>query len=146
MLDDQKEQLMLSAKIERKKHIDPMRIQAFERCIILLERIRPQALVMRVYKGGMNARFTQSEFVKTIREEFNHNMGQQLYLSNNAWSLMVLAKEEIVQLIQLCSNDLEDSDNGSEFAKKLMSTYHLLEKSPIDEAIKFLKQEMNKRY
>ena len=146
MYDEHKDQSKLMARIERKKHIDPMRIQAYERCIILMERIRPQALVMRIYKGGMNARFTQSEFVKTIREEFNHNMSQQLYISDNAWSLLVLAREEIVQLIQLCSQDLSDADSGGDFSQKLMSTYHLLEKSPIDEAIKFLKQEMNKRY
>tara|TARA_R110001592_G_scaffold237306_1_gene496070 strand:- start:7235 stop:7756 length:522 start_codon:yes stop_codon:yes gene_type:complete len=146
LLEEQKDNLKISARIEQKKLIDPMRIQAYERCIILLERIRPQALVMRVYKGGMNARFTQTEFVRTIREEFNHNMSQQLYVSDNAWSLLVLAREEIVQLIQVCSQDLSDTDSGGEFSKKLMATFHMLEKSPIDEAISFLKQEMNKRY
>lgn len=146
MLDEQKNNVKLTARIDQKKLVDPLKIQAYERCIILLERIRPQALVMRVYKGGMNARFTQTEFVRTIREEFNHNMGQQLYVSDNAWALLVLAREEVVQLIQVCSQDLNDTDSGGEFSKKLMATFHLLEKSPIDEAIRFLKQEMNKRF
>lgn len=146
MLEEQKDYLKIGARLEMRKLVDPLRIQSYERCIILLERIRPQALVMRIYKGGMNARFTQTEFVRTIREEFNHNLGQQLYISDNAWALLVLAREEVVQLIQVCAEGLNDSDDGAIFSKKLMMTFHQLEKSPIDEAIRFLKQEMNKRY
>lgn len=146
MLDEQKDYLKIGARIETKKLIQPLRIQAYERSIVLLERIRPQALVMRIYKGGMNAKFTQAEFVRSIREEFNHNLGQQLYVSDNAWKLLVLAREEVVQVMQVCGDDMSDESDGGEYCKKLMMIFHQLEKSPIDEAIKFIKREMNARF
>lgn len=134
------------AQIEAAKAVVPLRLQAFERCVILLERIRPSNLVMRVFKSGMSVFATQNEFVKCIRSEFEHNLSQQLYLSNASWAKMMQVREDLIQLIQICSQDLKDEDDGTILAQKIMATYHELKSSPVDEALLSIKKEMAQRF
>ncbi|MFT6353135.1 MAG: hypothetical protein ACJAXD_000105, partial [Cryomorphaceae bacterium] len=62
-----------------------LRLQAAERFVLYLERIEPGRLVMRSHQNGMSAKMLQNEMLKSIREEFDHNLSQQIYISENAW-------------------------------------------------------------
>ena len=58
----------------------PLRLQAYERIIIFLERINPSSLLVRVNKNGMNCHQFHMELIKTIKSEFEHNLSQQIYM------------------------------------------------------------------
>ena len=68
--------------------ITPIKIQAYERVVIFLERIHPNTLVVRVNKHGMNSQVLHQELIKAIKTEYEHNLAQQIYMSHNAWELV----------------------------------------------------------
>lgn len=77
----------------------PLRMQAYERMILFLERIAPNNLLLRTSDPFMNAQEYQIFLIRNIREEFEHNVAQQLYISTKSWELIKLAKEEMVKSI-----------------------------------------------
>jgi len=82
--EERKRQLRL---LEEKQKLSlPVRLQAYERIVLFLERISPGNLVMRVHKPEMKVKQFQQMLIKTIRDEYDHNLSQQLYVSHEAWA------------------------------------------------------------
>ena len=67
------------------KFIDPIRLRAYERLILFLERISPENLIVRVSQPQMKAKELEKALTDAIRAEFDHNLSQQLYVSTEAW-------------------------------------------------------------
>lgn len=143
-LEDSTKKEAIQIKQEASKTTLPLRIQAYERLIIFLERIRINSLVMRTHKSGMDAQYFQAELLRTIRSEYEHNVSQQLYVSDSAWQLVVFAKEETVQVLNLASKSASEGDSATEFSRTLFELNGSLEHQPVDEAIKFIRREMRK--
>ncbi len=119
----------------------PIRLQAYERIILFLERIRPDTLALRIIKPKMSAKQIQREMLKTIRNEFNHNLSQQLYVSDETWAAAVYAKEQITRLINLAGTKVEKEANSQAFTAVLIDMYNDIENKPIETAIKTVKKE-----
>lgn len=136
----------LKLKENARNTLLPVKLQAFERVVILLERIKPNNLVMRLHKPGKNAQYFQAELVKSIRAEFEHNLSQQLYVSDLSWKVVILAREEILQMLHLASKEVSNEESATVFSQKFLEIYNHMERSPIDEAIKVVKKEMMKFY
>src|ERR1700741_706539 len=83
-LDHESRKKTLDLKLANQAVITPIRLQAYERVVLFLERINPNSMVMRLNKTGSAANF-QGELLKTIRNEFEHNLSQQIYMSSKAW-------------------------------------------------------------
>src|ERR1043165_3696634 len=81
--------------------ITPLKIQAYERLVIFLERIHPNSLVIRVNKHGYTARHLHTELVNAIKSEYDHNISQQIFVSYGAWELVKTSKEEVIKLINI---------------------------------------------
>ena len=97
----------------KEREFFPIQMQAYERLVLFLERIHPERLVFRVNKPGMSARLMQAELLKLIREEFDHNLAQQLYISNEAWRALTVAREETFKIL---NHAAERTDaNGIEY-------------------------------
>ncbi len=143
-LDDSLKKEAVQIRMEASKTTLPLRIQAYERMIIFLERIRINSLVMRTHKSGMDAQYFQAELLKTIRSEYEHNVSQQLYISDSAWQLVVFAKEETVQILNLASRSAAEGQSATEFSRILFDLNGSMEHQPVDEAIKFIRKEMRK--
>ena len=123
--------------------ITPLKIQAFERIVIYLERINPNSLVVRVNKNGMSARQLHQELVAAVKTEYEHNLSQQIYLSSGAWELVKTSKEEIIQLVNISSSKVPSDANSSELAMMILNiTANLGKKLPNDVAIDYLKKEI----
>ena len=133
-------------KISNKEYITPVRMQAYERVVLFLERITPNSLVMRVFKNGMSGKMLQSELVKSIRGEYEHNMSQQLYMSNQAWEVVKTAKEETVKLINIASTKIPDSANGMDLANAVIEIASQIPKLPTQVAIEALKKELSQEF
>ncbi len=127
------------------KIIAPIRIKAYERVVLFLERILPGNIIMRVSRPGMTADQLQAFLIKTVREEYEHNMSQQLYLSSSAWELVKNAKEGMIKVINSAYAQAGEKSSASEFSQIIFNIYLEQEKSFIDIALKYVKEELEKR-
>ncbi len=119
----------------------PLRIAANERAILFLERIRPDQLIMRLGISGKNAAFLHMELIKNIREEFEHNLVQQLYLNPNGWNALVQAKEELLAVVNQVFQEGNGEDDALVFARRLLEKTAILPGSPIQNAINAIKSD-----
>jgi hypothetical protein len=133
-------------KIETQKHITPLRLQAYERAVLYLERISPHSIIMRTYKAGMSAKLLQADILKAIREEYEHNMAQQVYISPNSWSMLKQAKEETIKMINLAAMNVPNDAGGQDLAQLIFEALSKMEKLPTDVAINYLKNDIQKSF
>lgn len=126
--------------------VAPIRLQAYERVIIFLERIHPNNLVLRVNKVGMTSHQLHSELVKTVKSEYEHNISQQIYMSAGAWELLRTAKEETIKLINISSTKVPDSSKGQELAAIILQLSSSIDKMPSQVALEYLKKEISQAF
>ncbi len=133
---------MLELRMGNQKLITPIKLQAYERIALFLERIALNNLIVRVYKPGMSARLLQAELLKAIRSEFEHNLSQQIYLSNDSWNATKTAKEEIIKVINIASSKVSDEANGTDLSKVIFELITKVDKLPTEYALELLKMEI----
>src|SRR5204862_1036100 len=97
----------------------PLRLQAYERLVLFMERIAPGPLVLRVHKSHMTSGMLHGELIATIREEFEHNVTQQIYVSDKAWGKVRQAREETMRLINLSYEQVGDVSSGTELSRQI---------------------------
>ncbi|MCB0501111.1 MAG: hypothetical protein KDD32_00345 [Bacteroidetes bacterium] len=130
---------------ERNRIVLPIKLQAYERLIIFLERISPNSSLQRVRLPGMSASDLQLALITNIRAEFEHNTAQQLYISKDAWQLVKTVKEEMIKLYNLIGANIAKEASGLDYSKAILEYLLNSEKDlPTDTAIKFLKQDAAK--
>ena len=140
------DELRMQIKQEDKKVITPIRLQAYERVILLLERISPQSLIFRVSKPSQNARLLQSAMLEAIRNEYEHNLSQQLYISADVWELVKQAKEETIMLLNEAAAKVKPDASAAEFSQKVFESVANKATLPTDKAIKMLKTDIQKLF
>lgn len=142
MTENEYRKQMIELKSNLQKNIIPLRLQAYERITIFLERIHPNAITMRVYKQGMSARLLQAELLKSIRTEYEHNVAQQIYMSKPVWDGVKAAKEETIKIINIAAARVGDEASGADLSKMIIDMSSQLEKIPSDLALEILKREV----
>jgi len=120
---------------------DALRVQAYERLVLYLERITPGALVMRLHQAGMSSRLLRSDMSKTVREELEHNLSQQIYVSEQAWKMVVRAKEETINLINISQENVGDKGTGMDMSRVMFEIMDKVGKAPNEDALKVLCKE-----
>ena len=125
------------------KIITPLRLQAYERAVMFLERISPESLIMRVRSSNMTARQLQTALLSTIRQEYEHNLSQQIYMSPEAWESLRNSKESIVQLINVAASRVKAEDSAIKLSTHIIEMHKKAEESPIENGINFIKREIN---
>ncbi|HPD94818.1 MAG: hypothetical protein H6537_11455 [Bacteroidales bacterium] len=120
----------------------PLKLQAYERLILFLERISPESIIIRVTQKGMLASDLHTAILANIRAEWEHNLSQQLYVSNEAWEMVKNAKENITKLINICSDKIVANDSALDLSQTILETYSSLDVNPTNLAIDFLKKEV----
>lgn len=118
----------------------PLRLQAYERLTLFLERIEPNKILLRAKPLNDKLKDYESLLIRTIEQEFEHNLSQQIYISNDAWSLILTAKHAYIQLIRKTVLE-NDQASPNEFREKLLSKF-LNELSPSQKALVYLKEEV----
>lgn len=134
--------LSLESKRETNVKTLNIRLQAYERIVLFLERISPQQLVLRVDAREMDVDRYHRILLQTIREEFEHNIAQQIYISAEAWELVKSAKESVVQMINKSKNELNEGDPALDLASKIIELKMLEGNKQIDRAVSFIKKEV----
>jgi len=132
---------LLDLKKADRSTLVPMRLQAYERCVLFLERISTGNLVLRVHKSHLTSKMLHVELVRTIREEYDHNITQQIYMSDKAWEQVKWAKEETIKIVNLASENVPEGSSGVELSKKIFEFVSELAVQPAQEATLFLRSE-----
>jgi hypothetical protein len=96
------------------------KLQAFERFTLYLERISPESLVLREQRKEMNALQLQSHLLKTIRNEFNHNLAMQIYIPNKTWQLIKKSREEVARLINTSATQVPPNVPSFELGRRII--------------------------
>ncbi len=148
-LDNQQKMQMLQMKIDEHKEslktVTPIRLQAYERMALYLERISPNSLILRTFRPGMDIKALQVAMTKNIRDEWEHNLSQQVYLSTESWNRIREAKEEMINLINASAVKLAADADPSSLAGAIFESV-AKSKIPTDEAIEFMKSEIQERF
>ena len=129
---------------QAKKDFIPLKNQAYERALLYVERIDPNNLIMRVHKPNMSARQLHSALLNTIREEYNHNMVQQLYITKSSWDKLKQAKEETVKIINMAQNQMKENSTGLELSGIIFEIVSKLDHLPTTTAVDYMKTEFQK--
>ncbi len=133
-------------KKEDHKHALPLRLQAYERLTLFLERIGPGQLVLRVHKSNMTSQILHGELLATIREEYEHNVTQQIYVSDKAWSQVKMAKEETLRIVNIAFEQTGPSASGTALSQRVFETAGRLSHLPTQVAILSLREEVRKMF
>ena len=120
----------------------PLRLRAYERLMLVLDRTSPTNLIVTNYEHSMTCFDLQSKLLSTIREEFGHNASQQIYVSNELWTAIRATQESLVKLINLCSSQFTPDTPATALAEKIIEIYSQSEQSPGEVASELLKKEV----
>ena len=138
--DQQNSRRWLSQKESQKISL-PIRLQAFERMTLFLERINPSKLLIRVVPLSENKNDYENYVIAQIEQEFEHNLTQQIYVSEECWTIIVTAKNATIQMIRK-ANMSERVTSADKLREVLLND--LMEKqSPSSAALSYLKNEIN---
>lgn len=136
----------LDIKAETTKTLLPIRLQAYERMALFLERISPNNLLIRLNGRAVNVTDFQQLMLAEIREEFSHNLSQQVYMSDEAWTTIKNAMNETVALINLSAKDLAPDAPALELSKRIFEVVMNKGVNSSEEALRLVKQEMREQF
>ena len=129
-----------------KELITPIQLNAYERLVLFLERISPYQIVIRLNKSHYSAKQMHSELISTIRTEFEHNIAQQIYVSQKSWDELKKAKEETIKLLNIAYLKVNDQSTSLEYSNIIFEVAMSLKKLPSEIAIEILKKEIAQKF
>ncbi len=131
---------LLELKEHNKSVIAPLRLQAYERMAMFLERTEPNQLILRLNDGSTPNADLRVLLISSIRAEFEHNLSQQIYISSDVWNKICNAKEETIRIINVSSGKLAPDASGIELVGAILE--QTAGQSPIEAAMTALKEEI----
>jgi hypothetical protein len=119
----------------------PIRLQAYERMALFLERITPSKLLIRVSPTSSNEESYESLLIANIEQEFEHNLSQQIYVSDDCWNIIVAAKNATIQLIRKAG--LLEKTGTANKLREVILTEMMEKRAPSDAALSYIKKEVS---
>jgi hypothetical protein len=124
---------------DSQKNAMPIRLQAYERMALFLERISIPSLVVRVRPKSADKNAYEQLLIRTIENEFDHNLSQQIYMSDDCWNIIKAAKNATIQAIRKAG--MSESDSADKLREDILN--ETMEKqSPSATALAFVKKEI----
>lgn len=124
----------------------PARMQAYERMTLFLERISPQNLLVRLNNPGFAAKDFQKILLDEIRNEYNHNVSQQVYMSEELWNQIRNAKEDLIIQINEAAGDMGKDASSIDLAKRIFERALDKKVDLIAHALSELKKEIQQTF
>ncbi len=141
-LKREREKSIMNLKTQNSNTLLPIRLQAAERLCLLLERTSINNLVMRVNNGAFTARELQLALLNEVRDEFNHNLSQQIYFSEETWAAVKTAVEQVITTINSAAEKLTQEARGIDLAKLILQDSVSKEYDPTNLALRKVKEEI----
>jgi hypothetical protein len=119
----------------------PIRLQAYERLVLFLERISPPKLLIRTPPTHSDKNDYEALLIATIQQEFEHNLSQQIYISDACWNVILAAKNGTIQLIRK-ANIREETDSANKLREVILTD--VIDKEPPSSiALSYIKKEVS---
>jgi len=118
----------------------PIRLQAYERLALFLERISPEKLLIRIKPSGSNSINYLNKLILNIEQEYEHNLAQQIYITDDCWNAVVASKNAIAQMIRTAAANSE-VDTAEQLREKILKE-SVENDSPTQVALSYLKNEV----
>lgn len=113
-------------------------LNAYERLALLCERIQPGPLAMRLQTSQLNAQALSQAMIVAIQQEFDHNITQQIYISEKLWNIILLARDEAIYEIIQTAGELSPETEGKTLTQKLMEQR---QNSSLNKALQAIRKE-----
>lgn len=127
-----------------KTQTTPLRLQAYERLTLFLERITPSKLLLRVQPISTKKDDYETLLVATIEQEFEHNLAQQIYVSDDCWNVLISCKNNTIQFIRQSALN-EKVKTASELREQVLSD-QIDSKPPTAIGLSFIKAEVSQMW
>jgi hypothetical protein len=144
---DRAEQVQL---LELKRTISnqtlPLRLQAYERVVLFIERVNPSNLLIRLNAGTLSAAELQVLIISEIRNEFQHNVTQQIYVSLRVWNVVKRVKDDTMSLVNNAVKALPQNTSGLDLSKTILVHLSQLEQNPYEIATGLVRRDMEELF
>ena len=110
---------LLKSRKTREQVTLPLKLQAYERLLLMTERIELADLVLRIKSPGSSASELHAALIMGIQQEFEHNLTQQLYISDELWQIILFAKNKTMDLISQAAVNTGSGRSGEELISQL---------------------------
>ncbi|MFV8343285.1 hypothetical protein [Flavobacterium sp. XS2P39] len=125
---------------EAQKNALPLRLQAFERMVLYMERINPTKLLIRIAPLSQDKNDYENLIIAQIEQEFEHNLTQQIYMSDECWTILVTAKNATIQMIRKAN--MSDRVDSSDKLREVILSDLMEKQSPSSAALAYIKNEV----
>jgi hypothetical protein len=129
----------MKLKKESTKTTLPLRLQAYERLALFCERIAPENLLIRFRTKAMTGKELENILILAIKQEFDHNLTQQIYVSESLWNIIEMCKNQIIETISIAGN-AKNANDPNEFSEIVLKAID--EKNPVEMALIAIRKEV----
>jgi len=124
----------IQGELQKKESLSfPLRLQAYERIILMCERLSMDQMLLRLSTKGMSVPDLKNVLILAVNQEYEHNIAQQLYVSVTLWQIVKTSKDQLIELIALTANE-PDSQDIISYSNNLLK--HIIQSNPSDTARK----------
>ncbi|MCX2453071.1 hypothetical protein OQX61_17475 [Pedobacter sp. PLR] len=138
--------LRFAGKKEEQTQIFSLRLQAHERLIVFVERINPANLFLRLYTSGISVKDLQALVSNEIRSEYQHNVTQQLYVSERVWNVIRKLKDDTLAMVNHGAQGLPAHATGMDLSKKVLQHMTEIADNPYDLTLDLIKKDIHQLF
>jgi hypothetical protein len=124
----------------------PLRLQAYERLVLFIERINPANMLVRLNATAYNAQEVYSLVVEDMRAEYQHNVTQQIYVSSRAWAIVKHVKDDTANIVNNAIKALPENATGMELSKTILAYLSQLEDNPYEVGANMLRKDLEELF
>ena len=141
-LDTQYHTQVLKFKQDQMKNTLPVKLQAYERMAMFCERISLDNLSYRLSSHNIDAKSMSNAMLIAIQQEYEHNMSQQVYISEKLWEIITMAKNQMQNIISTAADDPTIGNSPAALVQKAVEIQNSMGGSPVNTAKKAIKKEI----
>ncbi len=141
LFNNEQEKRLWELKRLSQKEISPIRLRAYERLTLLLERTTPDRMLMEMNLQEMTIPQVQQQMLRTICLEYDHNLSQQIYVSDEVWDKIIHARDEMGAFVTAMAAGMPEGSSTLDYAKTLITAYSTNGETPNSLALSALKEE-----
>lgn len=131
----------LELKRDQQNTTTPLRLQAYERLSLFCERVNLHSLMLRVRQDGISAGQFKALLLLNIQQEYEYNITQQVYISEQLWEIVKIARDDSVNTISLASEMVNNQADNQELVQAILSILEKRGITSIDMALQAIKKE-----
>jgi hypothetical protein len=124
----------------------PLKFQAYERLVLFVERVNPANMLLRLHGTSYSAHDLHSLVVKEIRDEFQHNVTQQIYVSERAWNVVKRVKDDTMSVVTNAVKAMPETATGLDLSKTILAHLSHLQDNPYDIATSMIRKDMEELF